>query len=146
MAGLGVGPATRHIVFTSPHADDGWIGEKCVITMDLMNDNLDDGFEAIQALSADDKAAFVQALVNKMNTMHRANHAHGDIKDANIMFGEVDGTKIPYLIDFGSATQLGEDGEAQALKDQDIESMKSLVRTFGSNDEEKAALEAIVAG
>ena len=146
MAGLGVGPATRHIVFTSPHPDDGWIGEKCVITMDLMHDNLDDGFGAIQALSADDKATFVQALVNKMNTMHRANHAHGDIKDANIMFGEVDGTKIPYLIDFGSATQLGEDGEAQALKDQDIESMKSLVRTFGSNDEEKAALEAIVAG
>ena len=32
------------------------------------------------------------------------------------------------------------------IKDQDIESMKSLVRTFGSNEEEKAALEAIVTG
>ena len=128
---------TSHVMFTSPNKElDGWIGKKCVITMELMAADLDGGSETIQALPAKEKAAFVRALVSKMNAMHAVGYAHGDIKSANVMYKDVDGTLIPFLVDFGGATQ----GYNQYAILQDNESMRSLVETLASGDKERASL------
>ena len=67
--------------------------------------------DALPQLSLEQKAGIIQAVALALHSCHRLGIIHRDIKPTNIMLERrEDGTWWPYLMDFGLARELGNEG------------------------------------